>query len=112
MSQVVSHPFVAGGHGTRTMGQVDLSSRMDRVLDNQDETKESQEELLRRQARTEAAIDSLKTELMTKMMSGQLPPDDAMAFSQQLAALQTNPSSDDLQAIKDQLQAIFDRVST
>ena len=44
MSQVVSHPYVAGGHGTRTRGQVDLSSRMDRVLDNQDEMKESLED--------------------------------------------------------------------
>jgi DNA repair exonuclease SbcCD ATPase subunit len=72
---------------------------------------QQQQELREQHARTEAAIDSLKTELMTKMMSGQLPLEDMMAFTQQLAALQTNPSSDDLQAIKDQLQAIFDRVS-
>jgi serine/threonine protein kinase len=111
MSQVVSHAFVTGGHGTITEEKLNIAEDIKEMKKNQDEMKENQEELLRRQARTEAAIDSLKTELNTKMMSGQLPLEDMMAFTQQLAALQTNPSSDDLQAIKDQLQEIFDRVS-
>jgi serine/threonine protein kinase len=78
-----------------------MEQHFERVHEEIEEVKES----------VEQRIEFMKNELMTKMASGQLPREDMMAFTQQLAALQTNPSSDDLQAIKDQLQEIFDRVS-
>ena len=79
-----------------------MEQHFERVHDEIEEVKES----------VEQRIEFMKTELMTKMMSGQLPPEDSMAFTQHIHALNNSPSSDDLQAIKDQLEAIFDRVST
>ena len=42
--QVLSHAYVAGGHGTTTKRKMDISSKVDTMLENQDEMKDSLED--------------------------------------------------------------------
>jgi hypothetical protein len=122
IAQVASHAYYTNLSGTTTMmngsHMIDVKETLSQLCTELadlkitiEDVRDDLDDILGNQEQMKQSVEQLKVELNAKMMSGQMAPEDMMTFTQHMVSLNNNPSSEQLREIQEQLQAIYDRLN-